>query len=196
MKRWHFVFVMMVCCGVTRAANVGAQPAEVIHLRRHIIETGQGMTIRDAAKFYAKDFENLDTNGDGHIDGPEFAAMADLASMREQLPEGEEHLALYRMFAQGLRDQLDLDRDGVISLQEYVDISVPFARRLDADGDDFISVEEVKKDWEQSLRIKKQWEAFTTQTDGGVNVPEKRRNLLDERLDNLDRIGNTLRGRP
>lgn len=165
MNRKRLTVILMAAGMIAAAVPAGAQPAEVLHLHRRIIEVRQGMTMAEVEVFYLEDFAALDPNSDGRIDETEFLNMEDIRDLRAQLPPGDEHAAVFRMYARGLHDQLDADRDGYISLQEYLDVSLPFARGIDADGDEFLSYEEVNADWERRQQLAGKWSAFT----GGLN---------------------------
>ena len=166
-----------------------AQPAEVLNLHRRILEVRRGMSMEEVAVFYQEDFAALDPDQDGRIDQQEFLNMSDIRDLKERLPPGEEHAAVFRMFSQGMHDQLDRDRDGFISVQEYLDICVPFARSIDADGDEFLSYEEVKADWDRRQRVIAEWAVLTGGGDQKSGDTEKTFNEPDARIGGLENIG-------
>jgi len=169
------LFLIVIFPQMANAQN-GSAPIRSIH--RQILDNNQDMSLEEIRRFYAERFDALDLDKNKQLDYEEYLQIDILKLMRSKIPQGVEYQETFQIILKQNMQQWDQDKDGGISLNEYLTLSMPFATRLDTNGDQIISIEEVTADMEKRQELKKIFE----------NSIDKSINEIDGLMENLESI--------
>lgn len=190
MKILITLFLIVILPQITSAQN-GSTPIKSIH--RQILNSNQDMSLEKIQRFYAERFNELDLDKNEQLDFEEYLQIDVLKLMQSKMPQGVEYGEEFQNILKQSMQQWDQDKNGGISLDEYLTLSMPFATRLDTNSDQIISVAEVKADMEKRQKFKKEFEKSFGSVEKDMESFEKDLNELDadglkESLESLEKI--------
>jgi len=193
MKYLMFIIIMFFV-----ESNIGFAQNEstpIKGIQRQILNSNQGMSLEEIQRFYTKSFNELDLNNNQQIDFEEYTQIDSLKLMKSKMPQGAEYEEIFQTVLKQSMQQWDQDKDGEISLNEYLTLGMSFANRLDTNGDQIISVEEVKVDMEKRQKLGKEFEKSFESVEKDMESLENNINKLDglkEDLESIEKITNEI----